>query len=296
MKPSPSTFIASAIVAALTSVLVVLLFFGGVRGDTSGNRSETRYAKITSSGSIRAAYAVGAPLFIVDPNTRQKSGIFHDLVTEAASRLGLRVEWNEEVGYGEMIQGLRANRYDIVGSGVWINADRAKGADFSIPAYYDVVYAYVRANDTRFSNGLTSLDSPQFTISTMDGELGAAIARSDFPRARRLELPQNADFSQMIANVVAQRADIVFLAAGAAAEYQTANPGRIARASNQPVRVFPDAIMLPQGDSELRQALNYALLEMLSDGTVERILRRYEQAPGTFLRVAEPYRQPAAAQ
>ena len=130
----------------------------------------------------------------------------------------------------------------------------------------------------------------------MDGELGATIARSDFPRARRLELPQNADFSQMIANVVARRADVVFLAAGAAAEYQTANPGRIVKASAQPVRVFPDAIMLPQGQYELRQALNYALLEMLNDGTVERILRRYEQSPGTFLRVAPPYRQPDTTQ
>jgi ABC-type amino acid transport substrate-binding protein len=100
----------------------------------------------------------------------------------------------------------------------------------------------------------------------------------------------------MIANVVAGRADIVFLAAGAAAGYEAANPGKIERAFSRPVRVFPDAIMLPQGSYEFRQALNYALEEMLNDGTVERILKRYEQAPGTFLRVAPPYSEAQTGQ
>lgn len=295
MKSPSWTIVASVVAAAITSILAILLFAGSARNGQPSGGLDSRYSSISSSGTIRAGYAVGPPLFVIDPNTRQKSGIFHDLVTEAASRLGLRVNWNEEVGYGEMIQGLRAGRYDIVGSGVWINADRGRGAEFTDPVYFDVVYAYARPGDTRFSRGLEGLNSAQFTISTMDGELGAAIARSDFPQARRLELPQNASFSQMIVNVVAQRADIVFLAAGAAAQYQAANPGRIVRVSPRPVRVFPNAIMLPPGEYRLQHALNYALGEMLRDGTVERTLRRYETTPDTFLRVPPPYHAPVSA-
>ena len=89
------------------------------------------YERVRSAGTIRAGYAVGAPLFVIDPNTKAKSGLFYDIVTTAAGKLGLKVTWTDEVGYGEMIQGLRTGRYDIVGSGVWLNAARGKDADFT---------------------------------------------------------------------------------------------------------------------------------------------------------------------
>jgi ABC-type amino acid transport substrate-binding protein len=47
--------------------------------------------------------------------------------------LNLKVEWTEEVGFGQMIEGLSARRYDIVGSGIWQNAARSEQADFSLP-------------------------------------------------------------------------------------------------------------------------------------------------------------------
>ncbi|MBI3005301.1 MAG: transporter substrate-binding domain-containing protein [Ignavibacteriales bacterium] len=253
--------------------------------------SHSTYSQIRSNGSIRSAYAVGAPLFVVDPNTKQKSGIFYELVERAAEKLSLKVSWTEEVGYGEMIQGLNTRRYDIMGSGVWINGARGKDADFTIPVYYDAVVAYTREGDTRFDKDLSILNSPSYSISTMDGELGATIAATDFPKARTEALPQIADFTQLILNVVNKKADIVFLALAPARLYQAQNPGKIrAVAGGKPVRVFPVAILLPKGEYELKQSLDYALVEMLTNGEVESILQRHEKIPGSFLRTAPPYR------
>jgi polar amino acid transport system substrate-binding protein len=289
MKSSLLTLLGSAIVAAVVSLGIL---FAWHPSTTPSSPQQSAYSKILASGTIRAAYAVGAPLFIINPNTGQKSGIFYDIVTAAAAHLGLKVDWTAEVGYGEMIQGLDANRYDIVGSGVWINADRGKGADFTIPLYYDAVYAYARTGDARFNSSLSTLNSPTFIISTMDGELGATIAQADYPLAKRLQLPQSADFSQLIQNVVAGKADVVFLSASAASAYQAKNPGQIKIVnSNKPLRIFADAIMIPQGQYELRQALDYALQDMLNDGEINSILAKYESVPGSFLRVAPPYQQ-----
>ena len=294
MTSRPSNVLVAVIVSALVSLVVALLTISSLSSDGRQHQNDL-YAQIQSSGTIRAAYAVGAPLFIIDPNTGQKSGIFYDIVNKAAGHLGLNVEWTEEVGYGEMIQGLNDHRYEVIGSGVWINASRGKGADFTIPLYYDAVYAYTKVGDTRFDKNLSHVNSPDFIISTMDGELGADIAKTDFPNAKTLELPQNASFSQLILNVLAGKADVVFLAAAPARDYQRANPGQIlAIDPTQPVRIFPNAIMIPQGQYELKQALDYALLEMLNNGEVDAILSKYESAPGVFLRVALPY-QPASS-
>lgn len=291
MKSHFFIVLTSVVVSTAVNLLLSVAFDGTFHNEA--NKTVSTYSTIQSSGTIRAAYTVGAPLFMVDPNTGEKTGIFYDAVNAMASHLGIKVDWTQEVGYGEMIQGLRDNRYDIIGSGVWINADRAKGADFTIPLYYDAVFAYAKTGDTRFVKGISALNTQNVTISTMDGELGARIAKTDFPNANTLALPQNAGFSQMIENVLTGKADIVFLAASSARAYQATNPGRITVVDpDKPLRIFPDAIMIPQGQYELRQALNYALMEMLNDGEIDAILKKYEAAPGSFLRTAMPYLSP----
>jgi len=275
----------SAVIAAIAVSLLAYLFLPG----RPAVPTPTVYSKIQARKTIRAAYFVGAPLFTIDPNTKQKSGIFYEVVEKAAEKLGLSVSWTEEVGYGEMIQGLNSHRYDIVGSGVWINAARGKDADFTIPVYYDAVRAYTRPDDTRFDKDISVLNSPSYTISTMDGELGAAIASSDYPNAKKEELPQNSDFSQLILNVINKKADLVFLAVAPAREYLAKNPGTIRPVEGKPVRVFPIALILPQGEYTLKQSLDYSITEMLTSGEIETILRKYENVQGSFIRTALPY-------
>jgi len=291
MDSTSRNFSLSAIVSGVVSLIVVFLFsMYWSRGTAPVPDSTSAYSQIRSSGIIRAAYNVSAPLFVIDPNTKQKSGLFYDIINSAAAKLGLKADWVEEVGYGQMIEGINAHRYDIVGSGIWINAGRGKDADFTIPLYYDAVLAYVKDNDNRFSANLSELNSPNFTISTMDGELGETIAKTDFPRAKTAALPQSVDFTQLILNVVNGKADVVFLSLAVARQYQEANPHQIKAAnSDKPVRVFPVAILLPKGAYDLKQSLDYAVSEMLNAGEVDGLLEKYEKVPGSFLRVASPY-------
>ncbi len=241
-------------------------------------------ARIESDKTIRAAYFIGAPLFMVDPVTHQKTGIFHDALEDLAARLGWHVVWTEEVGYGQMIEGLAAHRYDIVGSGVWITPERAAVASFSYPLFFDTVDAYVRQDDPRFGDDLSGLNAPDYTISVMDGEIGARLAAEDFPLARTLSLPQQADFTQLIQNVLTKKADIVFLSRGAALDFMSKNPGLLRKPSQRPLRVFGNALMLAKNEPALRARLNGALAERQLAGEMEKILRRYEPYPGTYMR------------
>ncbi|MFC1511621.1 substrate-binding periplasmic protein [Candidatus Latescibacterota bacterium] len=254
----------------------------------------TVYSKIQDRGTIRAAYFVADPLFNIDPNTKIMSGTFYDIVELVAKKLSLKVSWTEEAGYGEMIQGLDSYRYDIVGSGVWVNSGRGKDADFTDPIYYDAVLGYTRPGDIRFDKDISILNSPDYKISTMDGELAATIAAEDFPLAQTEALPQNSDWTQLILNVISGKADIVFLAVAPARSYLAKNPESIREVPNSQLRVFPIAIMLSKGAYELKQSLDYALTEMALNGQVEAILKSNEEKfgyfPGSFIRPSLPYR------
>ena len=276
----------SGVIGAVAALLMTSLFGGA----TPATLQASHYDRVLDRGEIRASYAVGAPYFIVDPNTGEQSGIFHDVVAEVGKRLGLKVSWTEQVGYGEMIEGLRAGRYDVMGSGVWMNSARGKGAEFSLPVLYDAVLPYVRSQDTRFDGDIQQLNSDNFSISTMDGEMAAAIANSDFPKAKKLAIPQASDFTQMILNVVNNKADITFLGVGPARQFQAKNPGQIKGLNpERPIRIFPAGILLPKGSFSLKSAIDSAIVEMLNNGDIERIIRKYEATPGSHYRVAPSF-------
>lgn len=126
MNPKTTTIIITALLASFVGSALAYLFLP-LR---PSQPEPTVYSKVQQRGTIRAGYAVGAPLFSIDPNTKDKSGTFYEIVEQAAKRLNLTVSWTDEVGYGEMIQGLDSHRYDIVGSGVWVQAAPARARCF----------------------------------------------------------------------------------------------------------------------------------------------------------------------
>ena len=110
----------SVVTAAVTSKMLV-----PHRGPSAVAKQLNNLTDILSSGVIRAAYVSNPPSCIIDPNTGKVSGIFAEVIETIAKNAGLKLEWTEEVGFGSMIEGLAANRYDIVPCAIWPTASRA---------------------------------------------------------------------------------------------------------------------------------------------------------------------------
>jgi len=246
---------------------------------------------IVKRGTIRAGYVSNPPSCIIDPNTKRVSGIVADTIETVAKSAGLKVEWTEEVGFGSMIEGLRANRYDIVPCAIWPTAARAREADFTRALFYSGVNAYVKPGDSRFSNkDYSVLNSPQVRIATIDGELAETIAKADFPKAQRLGQPQMAEITTMLLNVKEKKADVAFVESYFAYQFLQKNPGSIKKMiPDRPLRVFPNTIVLRRGQSEFKAFLDTALTEQLNLGTIDTLLDRYEPEHGIFYRAIAPY-------
>ncbi len=260
-----------------------------------GAAAESVYDRVMRSGKIRCGYVLYSPGCVKDANTGKLSGIGIDTIQMVAKNLGLEAEFTEEVGWGPMLEGLQTNRYDMIATPIWTNANRARLVDFGRPIYYSPIFVWVKAGDKRFNqSNLSSLNSPKFKISTVDGETAEVIANEDFPQATRVSVPQLSGVEQILLNVSTGKADASFEEPAVARDFLKHNAGTIeAVPMARPIRVFPNCWMFRRNQLELKDMLDTALAQLINSGAVEKVLEKYEKFPGTLYRVARPYDQPA---
>jgi len=249
------------------------------------------YDKVFKAGVIRACYVVYPPASIKDPNTGKLSGVFVETLNKAAENMGLKVDWNTEVGWGDMIEALNSNKCDIIGSPAWSNSTRGKSAEFSQSIYYSAINAYVRANDTRFDSDITIANDTSFKLATIDGETSQLIASRQFPKSQTLQLPQLTDVSQMLLNVVDGKADMAFVEPTVANSYIKNNPGKIKNISiTKPVVIYGNVMLIKKGEFTFKSSIDNAINELLNNGYIDTVINNYEKNyPGGFYRVAAPY-------
>jgi hypothetical protein len=58
----------------------------------------------------------------------------------------------------------------------------------------------------------------------------------------------------------------------------------------EPVRVFPNVMMVAKGETSLLSMLNTALGEAANTGTIDQIVKKSAVSPGLFLLRQKPYR------
>ena len=262
------------------------------RGDAgAAPKAESVYERIMRTGKIRAAYITYPPAVIKDTTTGKMTGTFVETLQQIADNLELELEWTEEVGWGAQIEGLAADRYDIVGSPVWANPTRGKLTTMSKPVYYSGVGAYVRKDDSRFDASITAINSPDVRIVTIDGETGDLIARTQFPKAKRISLPQLTDISRLFLEVSTRKADVLFAEPFYGYKFLETNPGSVKNvAADQPIRVLGNCYMFKKSEPQLKHMLDVAIEDLQNSGFVDRVIKDYEPFPNTFYRVAQPIR------
>lgn len=249
------------------------------------------YDRVIKSNTIKCAFLNYPPACMKDTKTGQMSGIFVDVLEKAASNLGMKIEWTEEVGWGSQIEGLNNDRYDLVGSPVWANPKRGKLTALSIPVYYSGIGVYVRTNENRFDKNFNKINSKEVKVGTIDGETSDLITDNDFPNATKQSSPENTDISQKFLDLDKKSCDVVFAEPYFAYEYSKNNPGKIKNiAVENPIRLFGNVYMMKAGEWQLKQMLDVAIQDLINSGYVDKAIAKYEPDPNLFYRVAAPYK------
>ena len=228
-----------------------------------------------NNSTLRLGYIIYPPYLEKDPSTGQFSGFSYDIVESVAKKLDLKTNWVEEVGWGTAIEGLKTNRYDVVGTQIWPNAEREKVASFSIAPMYNVLYGYVKKGDNRFEDDLSVLNSNKYKITYTDGDMAGFIAQEDYPNAQTVTLPQLSSKAEVFLNIVQGKADITFAEPSGVEDFLKSNPDSLQRVNDEPVRSFGNSFAFKKEDIELREKWDKALQEMIDDGEIQKILKKY---------------------
>lgn len=286
--------------------VVMAAFMFGVLGGQTGAwlldkdardaAKETAHERVIRTQTLRCGYVVHPPHVIKDPATGALSGSIVDIMNEAGRLLNIRVEWPEEVGWGNSVEALRSGRVDAVCTDFWMNPVEGRYVSFSMPLYYEAVVAYGRADDRRFLRDLGAVNDPSVTIAATDGAINGIIAEQDFPKAKVHALPNMTDTAQILSEVAAGKSDVAFVAVQDGLAFTRNNPGKLIKLTvDRPLRAFAATIAVPQKDAALKGMLDSAFAQLLYGRFIDNVLDKHGMPPDAVYRVARPYDLPAAS-
>ena len=170
-----------SVLAFAALLLPSLLFSSGPRADeikgvsfTGGDGSFTRAVE----GGITIGISDDLPFTYLDPKTKAYQGIDVAILSEAASRLGIKSVKFELVQFDALIPGLISKRWDVVGDNIHENPKRLEVINFTGPVYwYGTSLTVPKGNPA-------NLHTWESLAGHTVGPSGAASRTASLPRAR----------------------------------------------------------------------------------------------------------------
>lgn len=279
MKP-----ITTIIIAVLFSVMVsygVVQTITPVSSEERAAKKESVYDRVMRTGTIRCGYVPLEPTMKKDANTGELGGISYDLVNILADKLSLKIEWAGEVMLSSMTQDIINGRYDMICSALTMTGPRARAIDALNPVFFQSAYAFVRHDDDRFGNDAALLNDQNITFSAIDGSTGQVITHDYFPNAKMVNLPEMSAISEALLYVQTKKADAVLMPAYEGFTYADNNQNAL-KAIGAPVFMAPFSFMIAQDEFRFKSMIEAALEELRFNGTIERIVKKYEKYPDTI--------------
>jgi ABC-type amino acid transport substrate-binding protein len=247
-------------------------------------KTDNRLAEeIIMRGTLRCGYIDWYPLTLHDPKTNAYTGLVYEITQELAKALDLKLSMQEPLNLATYLQDLNNGRYDMECSGGWPNANRGKYVEYSRPYGYFAIVAVTRKDDMRMKSGTEWMNDKTVKIVTIDGESSALIKQRRFSSAVNVGLPSSSGASDMLMNVATGKADVAFVDMPSFMTFDKSNPGKLTAMTGSPIRLVPLVYSIPAGEYRLQQMVNTALDELLLDGVIDQIFKKYDP-DGTMIK------------
>ena len=257
----------------------------------AADQKESAFDRVMRTRTIQCGYILYEPVVMKDPNTGEISGLMPEIMSEIASRLNMKIEWTVESSYATYSEDIKKPNVDLLCSTFWGGVEVGQFGITAMPLWYSGVGIYVRADDTRFDKNYWVINDSGVTISSVDGTIPADIAKKDFPKAKILSSPAMSDYSVNLLNVANGKADVTFVEVSQGAAFLKNNPGQLKNIiPDAPLRVYPNSVLVSVHETEIWHFMNSALIDLKSEGLIDRLVDKYEPAPGAWYRMANPYK------
>lgn len=292
-KHTIHTILIALIVAIATVFVLVPTPTNGPERPGASHKSV--FDRIMATREIRCGYYVFPPATYRDPKTGDLSGFTVDMMNEIGRRAGLKIVWAEETNFVTWTESLKAGRFDVACTPNWPDTPLASVVAFSVPMFYAGMYPMVRADDARFKSGdvMARLNQPNIRVTTIEGDSIDSIVRQQFSQATVSTLPKSAGDGSYVLDLITKKADMILSDQNGEIEFNRANPGKLKLLDHlPPIKIQPFVLAIDRDEMILKDYLDSAVWDLIYDGTMDRLLRKWEPEPGkTFLRVKIPVRE-----
>lgn len=239
--------------------------------ETEKKEEATAWDAIKEKGKIVVATSGTLyPTSFHDSESDKLTGYEVEVVNEMAKRLGLEVEY-VEMGFDGMLTSINNETVDLASNDIEVNDDRKDKFAFSIPVKYSYGSAIVRKDDL---SGIEKLED-------IKGKRSAGAATSVYmDLSRKLGAEEvvydNATNEVYLRDVAAGRTDVIlndyYLQTLALAYFPDLN---ITIHPNIKFNKSEAALVMKKENTELLENVNKVLTEMIEDGTMGEISKKF---------------------
>ena len=208
--------------------------------------------KVLDSGKVRVGTTGDFnPMSFKDPATQKYMGHQIDAAKQLAKDLGVEVEF-VPTDWKTLINGIVADKYDIVMTGTSMTVSRAKAAGYTIPWGRTGYLPLARDDKAGRFKTWEDLNSPDVTIGYNLGTSFADFVKSRLPKAKRKEVESPArDWQELLAG----RVDVTISSTLEAGKLSTTHE-RLVIPFQQTANSLPLSFMVRQDDQVWLNFLN----------------------------------------
>ena len=275
--------------AYLLSLIIILLSFPALASDKL-----TASERVVKTNVLKCGYGGGNPYYKKNPNTGEISGMYVEILQEAAKLLSLKIEWAEEVGYAEFAEGLKIGRYDAFCAPIGIVPSRARVSTSAIPLAYNPQFVYT-TKQKKTSSNIQDYNKKEIKAVTTDGEAFQILTRKFLPNATEVSNMSMTPPANIFMDVAAGKVDVVMHDPVNIDMFnkESSEENKLVSITDAPISLTPTTAfsVLPE-DTHLLNMMNVAFQTLLDNGKVEEILRKYGVMPDILYRIQPHYQKP----
>lgn len=225
-------------------------------------------ANARASGVIRVANTQASPPWSFLDDKNQPAGYDVEIAKEVAKRIGVaRIEFTADL-FKNFVEGLKADKYDLVMNDMTPTTERMKQVDFSSPYGVEDFRIFVRNANTDIK------DKPDLRgkrVGVTTGTSNESWARANLKESEIVTY----DNGGLVFNDLAiGRIDAIISSHFGGMKYATVN--KLAIKEVGPILTYQlSAAAMAKNQPALREAVNKAVADMHADGTIEKLSKRW---------------------
>ncbi|WP_219825289.1 transporter substrate-binding domain-containing protein [Nonomuraea typhae] len=223
--------------------------------------------RVKAAGVLRVAQTQANPPWnFLDGG--KPAGYDVDVTNELIKRLGIAKAEFVASNFQSFIAGVQAGRFDAVIAGQTITAERAKQVDFSRPYQVNGISIFVASANMTIT-GVSDLKGKKVAVTA--GTTQAAFAKKSIPGAD-LKTYENATLG--LTEVAGGRADAVLVSRFQGAFLAEKNDLPV-KPTGELLESEVNGISFAKGATSFKQAVDKALADMIADGSLAAISRKW---------------------